>query len=65
MASTIIITARNLTHALADIPDSSAAYESGDEILSIIEESKEMVQSQQNGDKQMVSDSSHTSQKKG
>ena len=49
----IVVTARNVTFALNGAPESSEAYESGGQILSVIQDS-ESSQLSQRGDKKLV-----------
>ena len=48
VVSTVVVTARNVTYALAGAPDSSSAYESGDKILSMIKESDDRAELEEN-----------------
>ena len=60
MIAAIVVTARNVTFALNGAPESSEAYESGGQILSVIQDS-ESSQLSQTGDKKLVLLSSHNS----
>ena len=54
VVSTVVVTARNVTYALAGAPDSSSAYESGDKILSMIKESDDRAELEETGSIKMV-----------